>query len=84
MPVTVNRDIHGGNDIGSALRLLQAFLEQPVSGALDNKGIETEIIKLQTFLETEAKFDEADINTAIDSQMFAAKIIELQVAANLP
>lgn len=74
-----------------AIRGLQAYLSRPVSSAIDNQGIATEIIKLQTYLSTVAaggqpsgfKFDPAKLSKSIDDQQLGAKIIGLQVASDL-
>jgi hypothetical protein len=84
MPVTVNTSIQGNAAAVSAIKALQTFLSQTVNVDIDNQSIAGAIITLQTYLETQAKFSASAINRSIDDQMLGAKIIELQVAANLP
>jgi hypothetical protein len=93
MPVTVNKSFHTLKDAGSAFSLLQTFTSRPVvTYGLDNpQALEREIIKMQTYLSTQSatnppsnkKFDPAKINTSILDQELSAKLVELQVAANL-
>jgi hypothetical protein len=91
MPSTiVHKTIHGSDQMVVALKTLQVFLGQPVKNNIDDQARASEIIKLQKYLSTQSastpsgfKFDPAKVNTAIDDQMLAAKIIEVQIAANL-
>lgn len=91
MPTTVNRSLQSDSDMIGALRALQAYLGRPVSSGMDDNSIQTEIIKLQTYLSTVVaggqpsgfKFDPAKINKWIDDQYLEARIKELQVAADL-
>jgi hypothetical protein len=77
--------------MSSAIKVVQTFTGQPVKASIDDQARAAEIIKLQTFLSTQAatnppsnkKFDPAKINKAIDDQALPAKIIEVQKAANL-
>lgn len=90
MPVTVNKHIHGNSDAGTGLRAVQSFAGRPVSIQADTpSALEREIIAMQTYLSTQnastpsgKKFDPAKINKSIDDQLLAAKLVELQVAAN--
>lgn len=84
MPVALNREVHGYDAMNAALETLQIFLGRPVSGTIDNQQIGPEIIKLQTYLQTQGKFSAGSINKTIDDQLLPSKIEELQVAANLP
>ncbi len=91
MPTTVHKNVHDNDHVSSALKTVQAFTSQPVKVSIDDQARASEIIKLQTFLSTQSatnppsnkKFDPAKINTAIDDQALPAKIVELEVAANL-
>jgi hypothetical protein len=84
MPVAVNVNLQGLNDMTAAMIKLQTFLGQPVKVSMTLHAVEREIIKLQTYLQTQGKFSAGSINRLIDDQMLPAKIIDLQVAANLP
>ena len=91
MPVTVNRELNGYSALVGALNTLQVFLGRPVTPAVDNQMIASEIIKLQTYMSTvvatnppsNKKFDPAKINFSIDDQLLAVRLIEAQTAANI-
>ena len=91
MPVTVNKELRGYSAMVAALNTLQTFLVRPVTPAIDNQMIASEIIKLQTYMSTvvatnppsNKKFDPAKINTSIDDQFLPVRIIEAQTAANI-
>lgn len=84
MPTPVNKQLQGDTDIAAAIRTLQTYLGQTVKLVIDDQALSGEIIKLQTYLQTQGKFSAGNINRYIDNEMLGAKVIELQVAANLP
>lgn len=91
MPATVNLNINGFSDTGSALRALQAYLGQPVSTNPDPQTFGPAIIALQTFLSTQAaggqpsgfKFDPAKIRKSVADYDMRGLLIELQKSADL-
>jgi hypothetical protein len=91
MTAVVNLNINGYNDQVAAIRTLQAYLSQPVSTAIDNQGLQAEVIKLQTFLSTQVaggqpsgfKFDPAKVRKSITDHGISGAIIELQKSADL-
>jgi hypothetical protein len=84
MPVAVNVRLDSDAVMVSALKTLQTFLGQTVSVDIGRQHMKREIIKLQTYLQTQGKFSAGLINLSVDDQALPAKIIELQTAANLP
>ena len=92
MTATLNLNIQGNSGMSSAIKVLQAYLSRPVSpGIIDNQSLAAEIIKLQTYLSTVVaggqpsgfKFDPLKICKSIDDQQLAARLMTLQVAADL-
>ena len=91
MTTTVHRDITSDTDMIGAIRVLQAYLGRPVSTAIDDYSLQSEIIKIQTYLSTVVaagqpsgfKFDPTKINKSIDDQYLSARLIQVQVAADL-
>lgn len=85
MPVAVHRYLDGRDQMVSAIKTVQTFLGRPVNVGIDNQAISAEIIKLQTYLQTQGKFSAGNINREqIDDQRLSEKIIAVEVAANLP
>lgn len=84
MPVAVNKAVQGKGAQAAAVKTLQTFLARPVKVDIDHQMRAAEVIKLQQYLVTQGKFNAANVNKTIDDQMLSAKIMELQVAANLP
>lgn len=92
MPAVVNTNINPtNNDMVQSLRVLQAYLSRPVSTAIDDQGIQAEIIKLQTYLSTVVaagqpsgfKWPPTGIAKYIGPGKLAENIIALQKAADL-
>jgi hypothetical protein len=82
VPTAVNKAIQGTG--APALRVLQTYLSRPAPIDLDHQMRAAEVIKMQQYLVTQGKFSAGNVNKSIDDQMLPAKIMELQVAANLP
>lgn len=91
MVATVNLNLNGYNDMVGAIQGLQAYLGQPVCTSIGVQQLGPQVIKLQTFLSTQAaggqpsgfKFDPAKIQKSIADYDIGSAIITLQKSADL-
>lgn len=84
MPTPVNASIQGPAGHVLAIKTLQSYLGQPVRTTTIDHRRAGEVMKLQAVLVGLGKLSSLKVCYDIDDQALSGKIIECQVAANLP
>lgn len=84
MPTPVHKAVSGRSALTSSTKTVQAFLGRTVVQQVDHQMQAAEIIKLQQYLVTQGKFSAGNVNKSIDNEHLERKMIEVQIAANLP
>lgn len=91
MPLTVHRHLNSYSDMVAAVRTIQAYLGRPVCNDIVRSDMQTEIIKLQQYLSTQAaagqpsgfKWDPANVRKSIVNSNYPGAIIALEKAVDL-